>query len=403
MYSATHNLGLEIHLLRLINQLLAQKEKHSIVLVIFLIILFGVSCGGEDLEINSNVSVQLGCEVDSCFLTVVDSIGVELGDSNYVFGAINNATVGPGGDIFVVDRIKCCIFRYSPDGEFIQQIGRRGSGPGEMLQPGFTAVMDDGSIAIYDGELGWQRYNSEGTSIGSRILLRPFPMQMMSADSSDILGVFSGLSRDENYLVTSKQICLWDADDPDEIVTEYCRKEYSIEIGGGSQLNWNDLIEIDFFPILFSAGDDFVCVAPEPRAEPILLLYDMEGSAMDTLLLPYPEVARTEEELFEQKQFVEELFYGMSQRQVEWEPFPNKPMITNLGVDSLNRIWVQRGFEQNPTFDLYDASGEHLKTAFLTGREDTDHWKFYISRNGILAVPEDPENYYSVYIIELQE
>ncbi|MCK5035685.1 MAG: hypothetical protein KAS73_07330, partial [Candidatus Sabulitectum sp.] len=69
------------------------------------------------------------------------------------------------------------------------------------------------------------------------------------------------------------------------------------------------------------------------------------------------------------------------------------------GVDSLNRIWVQRGFEQDPTFDLYDVSGELLMTAVLPYRDDTAHWKFNISRRGILAVPEDPESYYSVYMI----
>ena len=74
-------------------------------------------------------------------------------------------------------------------------------------------------------------------------------------------------------------------------------------------------------------------------------------------------------------------------------------MIVDLGVDSLNRIWVQLGFEQDPTFDLYDVSGEHLITAVLPGRDDTDHWEFNITRRGILAVPEDPESYYSVYMI----
>ena len=78
----------------------------------------------------------------------------------------------------------------------------------------------------------------------------------------------------------------------------------------------------------------------------------------------------------------------------------NKPMITNFGVDSLNRIWVQRSFENYQTFDLYDIFGEHLTTAVLPDRDDTAHWKFNISRNGILAVPEDPESYYSVYVFD---
>ena len=53
--------------------------------------------------------------------------------------------------------------------------------------------------------------------------------------------------------------------------------------------------------------------------------------------------------------------------------------------------------------DLYDISGEYLMTAVLPGRDDTAHWKFHKSRRGILAVPENPESYYSVYLISLLE
>lgn len=392
-------------MLRLIAHLVVQDKKHLIALAIFLMILLSVSCGGEDLELESNVSVQLGSEVDSCFLIVVDSIGVELGDSNLVFGAVGEVDTGPDGDIYVLDWIRCTVFRFSSEGDFIQRIGRRGSGPGEMLQGYFFAVMDDGSVSLNDAELGWMRFDSTGDCTISASILSSRPMWFTAMDSVNILGMLNELSRGDNCLTTEKRICSWNADRPDSVITEYISKQYSIEFGSDYQLNMSDLVEIDCFPILFCSGDGFVCIAPEPRADPMLLFFNEDGSALDTLMLPYPEVVRTDEELLEQKQFVEEFFYVRTQHslQVDWEPFPNKPMITNLGVDRLNRIWVQRGFEDYPTFDLYNVSGEHLKTVALHGREDTDHWKFHISRNGILAVPEDPENYYSVYILELQE
>ncbi|MCK4806784.1 MAG: hypothetical protein KAT09_04015 [Candidatus Aegiribacteria sp.] len=87
-----------------------------------------------------------------------------------------------------------------------------------------------------------------------------------------------------------------------------------------------DLIRIDFFPMLFAAGEGFVCIAPEPRSEPMLLLFHADGSVMDTLM-----------------------------------------------------------------------------TAVLPDRDDTAHLKFHISRHGILAVPDDPESYYCVYLINLLE
>jgi hypothetical protein len=68
-------------------------------------------------------------------------------------------------------------------------------------------------------------------------------------------------------------------------------------------------------------------------------------------------------------------------------------------VDGLNRIWVKRGFERYPAFDLFDTSGEYLMTAVLPDRDDTVHLKFHISKRGILAVPEDPDSYYCVYLI----
>ena len=379
------------------------KSLNPLLSVAALLWFLGVSCQGEGIHPESNSSEFNADNADLCTLTVVDSIGVELGDSNYVFGALGEVDIGPNGDIFMVDWMKCTVFRYSSDGEFVQRIGRRGSGPGEMLQPFFMTVMDDGSICVDDSELGWMRFNSAGQIVSTSLLPGqvPRPWFFKAMDSLNVIGMLSELSREDNFLLTDKRICTWNADDPDSVITEYYSRQYSIEIGDDYLLSMNDMVEIDYFPMVFTAGDSFVCIAPEPRAEPVLLLFHEDGSAMDTLNLPYPEVVRTEEEILERKQYVEELFYARSRHthQVDWEPFPNKPMISDLGVDSLNRIWVQRGFEQDPTFDLYDVSGELLMTAVLPGRDDTDHWKFNISRRGILAVPEDPESYYSVYMI----
>ncbi len=379
---------------------------------IIILTLLMISCSSENNQEldcpTDNTSLensdQFGINSETMIsLTAYDSIGVELGDTNYVFGAISEAKTGPNGNIYVLDRMKCTIFKYSPEGEFIQRIGREGNAPGELLQSYFFAVMDDHSISLDDGQNGWIRFDSTGECTNSGIMLRPNPMQFMALDSVNILGMINELGRNDNALLTTKRICLWNANSPEPIITEYFSKEYSIEIGENSQLNWRDLVEIDYFPILFTAGDNFVCIAPEPRTEPVLYLYHKDSSVVDTLVLPYPEVARTEEELAERKQYVEELFYATTnRRRVEWEPFRNKPMILSLGVDSLNRIWVQRGFEVEPTFDLYDLSGAHLATAVLSGRNDTFHWTFDISRYGILAIPEDPESFYSVYLIQFQ-
>jgi len=377
---------------------------YRLVCLLAAVVMVGISCREEgDTQVCSRGSTDEPARA-AYILAVVDSIGVELGDSNYVFGAIAETDIGPDGSIYVLDYMKCTLFRYTSGGKFIHRTGRRGSGPGELLEPYNFSVMDDGSISIWDNQLGWTRYDSLGECISSGTRLDPWPMRFISLDSVCILGMLNRVSREDNNLIAEKLICRWNADFPNSVETEYLARDYSIDISG-SQLNWNDLVEIDFFPMLFCAGDEFVCVAPDPRRLPMLVLFHEDGSVIDTLMLPYTEVLRTEEELLIQKQYVEERFSAMSShaKSINWEPFPAKPMITCLGVDSLNRIWIQRGFEQNPTFDLYNTSGELLATAVLPGRNNTEHWKFSVTGNGILAVPENPESYYEVYTIRCNE
>ena len=59
-------------------------------------------------------------------LVIIDSIGVEIGDTNYMFAWSVNPTHSPDGDILVVDRLKHTVFVYTPEGEFIRTIGREG-------------------------------------------------------------------------------------------------------------------------------------------------------------------------------------------------------------------------------------------------------------------------------------
>lgn len=361
--------------------------------------LLGLSCGGENNQPESSSSEQNDDYADVCTLTVVDSIGVELGDSNFVFGAIKEVDIGPGGDIYVLDWIKCAIFRYSPDGEFVQRIGRQGSGPGEMSQPGFFEVLDDGSICVVDAN-GWHRYDSAGESVSTQPDEGRRIRYMNSADSNFIIGARVEVEWLDDQMQITKSICRFDSQQPDSVIVEYHQMQYHIETTDMNEF-MRAVVRIDLFPMLFAAGDGFVCIAPDPVEESEILIFHEDGSAANTLMLPYQDVQKTDDEIAEEKRFIEEFFYhstGYTNR-VDWIPLSSHPMITNLGVDSLNRIWVQRGFEQDPTFDLYDVSGELLMTGVLPGRDDTAHWKFNISRRGILAVPEDPESYYSVYII----
>jgi hypothetical protein len=296
----------------------------------------------------------------------------------------------------VLDYIRCTILAYSPAGDFLRQIGRQGSGPGEMLSPAFIEIVSDGSICVVD-ENGWLVFDSTGTHFNSQVITNNAIQHMTPVGLGDIVGIQSSLVVQPEAFVTTKHICRWHYLKPDSIVTEYFSKQFVIDRNNFA----SDLVTVDMFPMLFTAGNGFVCVAPDPQKEPVLIIYNANGMLIDSLILPYPEVPKTPEELEEERCFIEEVFYYTTNQvlQVDWEPYPLRPMIKTLGVDQLNRIWVQRGIEQYPCFDVYNSFGEHQLTAILFDQDDTSEWLFHISPQGIIAVPQNPEFYYIIYFI----
>lgn len=83
-------------------------------------------------------------------LSIGYSIGVETGDSTEAFGSITDVCHDTAGQILVLDQMLCGVLVFSNDGEYICQIGRSGSGPGELLMPLYVAGLNDGKILIHD-------------------------------------------------------------------------------------------------------------------------------------------------------------------------------------------------------------------------------------------------------------
>jgi hypothetical protein len=328
-------------------------------------------------------------------LRVADSIGIEWGDSCYVFGAIRGVGRGPVGEILVLDGIRDCIMVYDGTGRFVDQVGRCGSGPGEMTSPAFFVVLGDGSICVMD-ESGWIRFNSAREFLDSRQPAPCRPMQMISHGQDGIVGIESRLSFVDQGIEITKSLSLWSDSTPGAAdVVYFSRAQVAAEP--------QDVYLIDLNPMLFAAGESQVYLAPDPVDEPVVYVFGIDGIPLDTLRFDYPRIERTEEEMAD-----EELFYEShvslttsDQGQVDWEPSPYRPMIGSLGVDSLDQLWIQRGFELSPTFDIYDPSSLDLvSTALIPGRDDAGDWRFHVSRHGVIAFTEDPDLYQQVLLIE---
>ena len=66
------------------------------------------------------------------------------------FGEVTAATFGPDGNLYILDGQAFRVSVVSPTGELVRTFGRQGQGPGEFQMPGGLAVMDDGTVVVYD-------------------------------------------------------------------------------------------------------------------------------------------------------------------------------------------------------------------------------------------------------------
>ena len=92
-------------------------------------ILLGLSACGTSREGVEPIGVA--AEPETLHIAITDTIGVDLGDSNYVFGTLMQVGYSPNGDILALDLQRGFINVYSRDGVHKGTIGRHGPGPGE--------------------------------------------------------------------------------------------------------------------------------------------------------------------------------------------------------------------------------------------------------------------------------
>jgi hypothetical protein len=127
------------------------------------------ACGGEadaasrwagtmrdsaGVTIVENQDVPLWREGDAWTFTKLVRIGVREGDPRYQFGSTTGLVVLSDGRVVVADGMSHNIRFFSPDGEYLHELGREGSGPGEfagfinlLLGPGDTILAVDGRTA----------------------------------------------------------------------------------------------------------------------------------------------------------------------------------------------------------------------------------------------------------------
>jgi hypothetical protein len=97
-------------------------------------------------------------------------IGREVGDGPDVFGRIGDVEIDERGNVYVLDRLAAAVQVFDEDGTFLQTLGRRGQGPGELENPVALGWGPEGHLWVVDpGNGRYTVFDAEGGLVGTHV------------------------------------------------------------------------------------------------------------------------------------------------------------------------------------------------------------------------------------------
>ncbi|MCK5115302.1 MAG: 6-bladed beta-propeller [Candidatus Aegiribacteria sp.] len=330
-------------------------------------------------------------------LSVKFSIGAETGDSTEAFGSITDACHDTAGRILVLDQTLCGVPVFSNDGEYICQIGRSGAGPGEFLMPLYVAGLNDGRILVHDPmSNAFVSYDSSFSYIENISLWdNGPPLETCAVAESCYAGIVLGFDMETDQPMIVRSLAKYSVNrEPDML---YFEDEVPFDFSDFTSVLSNMMFSFSL------TGDSFGRFFYSPTSSETyeVFAFNHDGSELFHISRDLPRVEKTEQEMEDEIIYIESWAnrIGMQGVVIEWEPDPYRTFIKALGVDSAERLWVVRGTELEPVFDVFDMSGTHLFSARLP--VESGSWKFHIDSFGILGWEEDPpDGFQKLYIID---
>jgi hypothetical protein len=373
--------------------------KYLLLIVISLLVLSG--CGGDGQETAAVQYIPI-LPVDT--LSLMNEIGVEVGDSTNTFGSIVSAFIYQKDKILVLDQVASCVKIYDSNGNYLQQLSRHGNGPGELVMPWDMFIMTDGRLMILDmGKKGFVVFDDSLQFI-EEIGLWPQnpPMQGTAVSDSQFVAYKVDMDMADNEIVMTRRVALYIFGEED---WDYIFWQDSIEA------SMNDIIENPSMFILDlhdpmsigGNGSDGIYFSLKDGEEYQVTGWNPAGEEILSICLDLAPVNKSMEEIAAESTYVNNYISRISSggdAGLVFEPDPFKNMVIGVDIGPDGNLWVRRGTSDSPFFDIFDPeNGELLHhTVFPV---DGWSWKTSVSPDGILAWEEDPEEeYQKLYILE---
>ena len=337
-------------------------------------------------------------------LVPFDSIGIEMGQDELIFGNISDACMLEDGRIAVVDRVFRNVRVFSGSGDFIAGIEGTGSGPGEFLSPLFISPWRAGLMVSSIMDMKELYYDSNCAFMSEVQFedpnIRPgCPVRIQSVDDSLYIGdTFFMTVQKSGDIEAGTEVSLWNgerrvrtyrsrtAETFNPLTFQVDARVHSFFDPETGRLYWADAsadrYTVHRVDVTADSERVFVSRGWDPVAKPDSIIQEER----DFYIRSWNEGTGHDPDF-----------------EFEVNPFYNA--IEGLGVDSLGRVWVRTGLERATVFDVYDPDGAFLFdcTLDLPEWQDCDGWDVTVCRQGFLAFPRNPGMYPVVYLLELVE
>ena len=279
-----------------------------------------------------------------------------------------------------------------------------GDGPGELVMSHCLDLFPDGSILIQDiMDLGY--YGSDGEWLN-----HVFTHAGNWPTDHTITGTETFTVRWHEFLheeprIMRKFIASYDLQG--ELLTEFLTDPIVIP---STPDNNTEVLNRSFFFHYFTGdlnGNLYMVQRHIPEYR--IVCFDHFGVPFDTLALDIPVVEKTTDEIALEKQHIEEYLTGMGTSNVmQWiyQPDIFREPIAGIWLGWNENLWVLRGTEDTPVFDVWDIpSGELLYTTGLDLHVPrAEYLTFYINPwcKDFLAVHEDEGMVQRVLLIQVE-
>lgn len=318
-------------------------------------------------------------------LTVTDSLSTP---DSILTGSIADGLIIEDGSVALLDMPGCRILLFRPDGGFAGTAGGPGSGPGEFSMPAYIAVLSDGTFAVADMtassvtifDSDWEYLE---TLSGWTVIV---PMKLTGSSNGTYTALLTEFISEEGTIAMKRTIGRFGAASQPEVV--YSEEMIYPDFSDACEL----YREVLFATVLTSDREGRVFFAGTSGERWSVTGMDTDGNVIMELALGVVPVPKTPEELEAECDWVEAYAAATDDGLVmEWDPDPLRPMVEELGVDGKGNLWVKRGTEVLPVFDVFDRSGMHVATVELA-LPGTETWTFRFAGERALAWSTDPED-----------